>query len=288
MSSFSNQKRLRIRATLGEGEFSAGGNQITFEGFRSTVEIDKAGFLQAGEAKVKIYGVSQSDMNSCTTLTFQDAGVLLKNTLEIWAIDGADETLVFVGHIVNAWADYQGMPDVFLHIQARTNYWYSVVPCPPLSFQGEHDASEIFSQLAKNMGLTFEGNGFTFKLRDQYLKGTAGDQLKALVAACGCDVYQDDRILAITKKGQPRDVQIPLLSRSTGLVGYPTFDGVGINVVTLFHPGVTFGGEFKLETDIPQAAGQWKVASVAHHLEANKPNGAWFSMIRSNRIGIVK
>lgn len=287
MSSFSNKKDLRFRLTLGKGKFADGTNQVIIQGFRATCDIDKAGFFQVGEAKCKIYGVSRDTMNACTTLTWQ-LDTMLENTLEVWAIDGADETLVFVGHIVNAWADYQGTPDVFLSIQARTCYWYSMLPVPPTSFKGEKDAAEIFAQLAKNMGLAFEGNGYSFIVRDQYLPNTWMEQARALAMLCGCDLYMDDRTLAITEKGKPRKADIPLISRDSGLIGYPTFDGVGINVKTIFHKGITFGGSYKLETDIEQARGQWIAAVVSHNLSSNMPNGPWFTTIRSNRDGLVK
>jgi len=71
------------------------------------------------------------------------------------------------------------------------------------------------------------------------------------------------------------------------LVGYPTFDGVGVNFQALFNPAVTFGGSIKLETDVQQAAGEWVVTSVSHRLECERPVGAWFSSIRGNANGLA-
>ena len=287
MPSFDNKKQLRFVITLGTGKFGSSNNDtITLQGFRATVDIDKAGGMMMGTLRAKIYGVKQADMNSITTLQWKP-GTLIPNTVEVYAIDGAAETLVFAGNIVNAWADYQSMPDVFLHIQAQAAFFNALKAIPPRSFKGGVDVASVMAQIARDLGYTFENNGVTTRLVDVYLPNTGMEQAKDLARAAGCDLYLDDKILAITPPNVPRKVIIPLISPASGLVGYPTFDGVGVNFQTLFNPAVTFGGSIKLETDVQQAAGEWVVTSVGHRLESEKPGGAWFSSIRGNANGLA-
>lgn len=287
MPSFDNKKQLRFVITLGTGKFGSSNNDtITLQGFRATADIDKAGGMMMGTLRAKIYGVKQADMNSVTTLQWKP-GTLIPNTVEVFAIDGTAETLVFAGNIVNAWADYQSMPDVFLHIQAQAAFFNALKAIPPRSFKGGVDVASVMAQIARDLGYTFENNGVTTQLVDVYLPNTGMEQAKDLARAAGCDLYLDDKILAITPPNVPRKVIIPLISPASGLVGYPTFDGVGVNFQTLFNPAVTFGGSIKLETDVQQAAGEWVVTSVAHRLESEKPGGAWFSSIRGNANGLA-
>jgi len=287
MPSFENKKALRFVITLGTGKFGSSDNDVvTLQGFRATADIDKAGGMMMGTLRAKIYGVKQADMNSITTLQWKP-GTLIPNTVEVFAIDGAAETLVFAGNIVNAWADYQGMPDVYLHIQAQAAFFNSLKAIPPRSFKGRVDVASVMAQIARDLGYTFENNGVTTQLVDVYLPNTGMEQAKDLARAAGCDMYLDDKILAITPPNVPRRVIIPLISPASGLVGYPTFDGVGVNFQTLFNPAVTFGGSIKLETDVQQAAGEWVVTSVGHRLESEKPGGAWFSRIRGNANGLA-
>ena len=218
-TSFENKKALRFVITLGTGKFGSSNNdQIILQGFRASVDIDKAGGVQMGTLRAKIYGVSQSDMNTCTSFTMQaprNGGyTYLPNTVKVYAIDGKAESLVFAGNIVNAWADYQSPPDVFLHIQAAAVVYGQLKPIPPRSFKGAVDVA-------------------------------------------------------------------------TGMVGYPTYDGYGVNLRTLYNPSIRFGGRVKVETDVQQAAGEWVVACVAHHLESEKPGGAWFSTVRLNNTGLA-
>jgi len=262
MPSFSNKKQLRFVITLGTGKFGSSNNdQITLQGFRAIADIDKAGGMMMGTLRAKIFGVKQVDMNSVTTLQWKP-GTLIPNTVEVFAIDGAAETLVFAGNIVNAWADYQSMPDVYLHIQAQSAFFNALKAIPPRSFKGRVDVASVMAQIARDLGYTFENNGVTTQLTDVYLPNTGMEQAKDLARAAGCDLYLDDKILAITPPNVPRKVIIPLISPASGLVGYPTFDGVGVNFQTLFNPAVTFGGSVKLETDVQQAAGEWVVTSV--------------------------
>lgn len=287
MPSFDSKKQLRFVVTLGTGKFGSSNNdQITIQGFRAIADIDKAGGMMMGTLRAKIFGVKQADMNSVTTLQWK-AGLLIPNTVEVFAIDGAAETLVFAGNIVNAWADYQSMPDVYLHIQAQSAFFNALKAIPPRSFKGRVDVASVMAQIARDLGYIFENNGVTTQLTDVYLPNTGMEQAKDLARAAGCDLYLDDKILAITPPNVPRKVIIPLISPASGLVGYPTFDGVGVNFQTLFNPAVTFGGSVKLETDVQQAAGEWVVTSVGHRLESEKPGGAWFSTIRGNQNGLA-
>lgn len=287
MPSFSNKKQLRFVITLGTGKFGSSNNDtVTLQGFRAIAEIDKAGGMMMGTLKAKIYGVKQADMNSITTLQWKPQ-TWIPNTVEVFAIDGTAETLIFAGNIVNAWADYQGMPDVFLHIQAQAAFFNALKAIPPRSFKGPIDTPSVMAQIAADLGYTFENNGVTTQLTDLYLPNTGLEQAKDLARAAGCDLYLDDKVLAITPPNVPRKTLIPVISPTSGLIGYPTFDGVGVNFQALFNPGVTFGGSIKLETDVQQAAGEWIVTSVAHRLESEKPGGAWHSTIRGNANGLA-
>ena len=275
--------------TLGTGSFGASNaNQITMEGFRASVEIDVAGLQQKGTLRAQVYGVAQSDMNQITTLQWKPGTIIGSNQVDVYAIDGAQETLVFSGNIVNAWANYNSMPDVFLMIQAQTAYHAALTPVSPLSFNGSIDVASVMGQIAQNMGFTFENNGVTTQLSSIYLHGTGMDQALSLAQQAGVDLYLDNTVLAITPPDTPRGTLIPELSPGSGNVGYPTFDGVGVNFETLFNPAIRPGGAINLTTSvkaITDISSQWIVTSLSHKLESEKPGGAWFTTVRGNLNG---
>ena len=287
MPSFDSKKQLRFVVTLGTGKFGSSNNDVvTLQGFRATADIDKAGGMMMGTLRAKIYGVQQADMNSVTTLMWKP-GTRIANTVEVFAIDGAVETLVFAGNIVNAWGDYQSMPDVFLHIQAQACFFNGLQAVQPLSIKGGIDVAVVMARIAKDMGLGFENNNVSVMLTDVYVANTLKEQALELARAANLSLYIDDKVLAITNKYAPREGMIPEISAQSGLVGYPTFDGIGVNFQTLFNPAITFGGSIKLKTDVKAAEGDWIVTSVAHRLESEKPGGAWFSTVRGNVNGLA-
>lgn len=286
--SFENKKELKFVITLSTGKFgSSNNNQITLEGYRASIYIDKAGGSQMGTLQAEIYGVDQSDMNSITLLQFKP-DYTLDNNITIYAVDGSVETLVFYGNIVNAWGNYDRAPDVFLHIQAQTVYYDQLQASPPLSYKGAIDVATIMAQIANSLGLVFENNNVHVMLTDVYLPNTLVEQAKDLAKMAGCTLIIDDNVLAITPKNIPRNTPfIPEISPTSGLIGYPTFDGFGVNFQCLFNPSILFGGLINLVTEIQQAQGQWVVTSVALHLESEKPNGAWFAQVRGNISGLA-
>lgn len=282
-----NKKRLKFIITLGTGKFGASDNdQITLEGYRATADIDKAGGMMMGTLRARIYGVTQDDMNSITTLQWKPQEII-PNTVEVYAIDGDTETLVFAGNIVNAWGDYQTMPDVYLRLQAQSAFINQLKPVPPRSFKGSIDVASVMGQIARDLGYNFENNGVSASLTDVYLTNTGLEQAKDLAHAANIDLYLDDKTLAITPANSPRGELIPEISAESGLIGYPTFDGIGVNFQTLFNPSITFGGRIKLVTDIKQAKGEWIVTSIGYRLESEKPGGAWLANVRGNANGLA-
>jgi hypothetical protein len=287
MTSFANKKELKFIITLGTGSFgSSANNTLALEGYRAIVDIDKAGGMMMGTLRAQIFGISQGDINSITTLQWKPKS-FIPNTVQVFAIDGPQKTLIFTGNIINAWGNYQAMPDVFLMIQAQAAYFAQLKPVAPRSYKGSIDVATAMRQIASQMGYTFENNGVNVQLSNQYLPSTALEQAKALARAAGIDLYIDNGTLAITPANVARSTPVSLISAQTGMAGYPTFDGVGVNFQTLFNPSVVFGGSIQIVTDVLQAAGVWIVTSIAHRLESEKPGGAWFSTIRGNQSGLA-
>lgn len=288
-SSFQNKKALRFTIVLGTGTFTGSlaaflNNTIILQGFRASVDINKAGGNQMGTLQARIYGVAESDMNSITTLMWKPDGYI-PNTVTVTAIDGNQETQIFAGNIVQAWGNFQSQPDVYLEIQAQTAYVAQLRPVSPVSFQGSVDVATIAQQITNTMStatnpLSFENNGVTTQLFNTYLAGTGLDQLKSLVKAANCDLYLDDNIVAICPRGVPRGGLIPLISPQSGLVSYPAFDNTGVNFRCLFNPALRFGGSVSLQCPIPKANGQYTVLCVGHQLESEKPGGAWHSIVK--------
>lgn len=277
--SFRTRKVLRF-------ELSISGSTVTLEHRRASAVIDNAGGMCMGTLNAAIYGVRQEDMDAATTLQWQQQE-LIRNTIKVTAIDGDTETLVFSGNIVQAWADYSNMPEVFLHIEAQSCYVGLIEPAEIKSYDGETDVATVMNKIAGELNLSFENNGVAVKLHDGYYAGTPVEQAREIAEAANIDLYIDTEVLAITPRAQARNGDIPVFAADSGLIGYPTFDGIGVLANVYFSPSVRFGGKIKIETDVPRAAGEWIVCGCTHILESEKPGGAWQSNLRGVREGMA-
>lgn len=286
MLSSANKKQLRFIISLGSGDFGAGANIITLEGFRASVDIDRVGGVTMGTAQCKIYGLTLADMSAITTLQW-DLMSKIPNTIEIFAIDGASDTKIFSGNIFNAWADLQSAPDVFLHIQAQTAWFNQIDNSAAISFDGDVSVAAIMAQLAQKMGMQFENNGVDKILTNCHLSNSTLAQVQDVAEHAGIDFVVDNNTLAIMPRGMPRAGLIPLISADTGLIGYPTFNGFGVSFQCLFNPSIVYGGAVRLETNQSRANGEWVVANVALRLQSETPNGAWFCSVLANYSGLA-
>ena len=305
MSSF-KKRIIRLTFTLGKGSFgSSGKNTLTIQGLRASINIQTA-LAFASAADVTVYGLKQSDMNALTTYnkltTIGNISADELNTIlvEVGDKDGMD--VVFYGHIFNAFGDYNNAPNVALRISASAGLWQRIAPAPAISFKEDFEIAPQLEALAKRMGYVFENSGVTAKLPPTYLAGTAFDQADKLAHDANINLIYDGRVMAIFPKGGVRKKTVPILTKDSGLVGYPTFDQLGMSLQCLYTPRVVFGGAIQIEMDRILAdatkanknPGQnekqqkimttWFVSQCSYYLESETPGGQWFLDLRATNI----
>lgn len=280
MSSF-YKRQLRVTFTLTNGSFEGSGlDTLTLSGLRTIVDIKYGGGAVAPTCSCRIYGMKQSDMNQLTMLAWKPLQVQ-RNTIRIEAFDATiGWSEIFKGDIIEAGPNYHSLPDAFLNVQGMALYFERVNPAPATSYTGGTAAADIMATIAQSMGLAFENNGVDTQLSNPYLPNTRVEQYQSVQRAANLDVYIEGSTMAVTPKGVPRAGVAPVLSPQTGLVGYPTVEKMGINFLTLYTPGLRFGGRVTVQgTDVPKANGTWRIYSIAHQLESERPDGRWHSKV---------
>ena len=274
------ERNLRVAFTLAQGQGAFGPNgedQVVLDGLRVVCSVEKYGGLSLGTARLQVYGVRPDVVAQLTQLAFHPLQVK-NNVVEVFALEGdAAPVLVYSGTILAAWNMYEGMPDVYLYVEAMAGYFNKLNPVGPTSYQGAVNVAQAMQNLAVQMGYAFENNGVQATLSGQYLPGTAMAQAQRLAENAGIDLYLDDHTLAICPRGQARQPggSVPLLSKDSGLIGYPTFDKMGVQFRCVYDPDVLFGGMVQIQSSVKQANGTWRVVSLSHVLESQKPGGRW-------------
>lgn len=283
------RRKIGVTFTLGTGSFGEGGQQantVQLDGHRVIATIEKSGLPSFDRAMVRIYGLTESLMNTLSRLG-KPLILARDNTIQVQAGDDtAGMAQIFQGTLQESWTDFDGQPDVCLHCQAHAAGFDAMKPVPALSYNGPVDVATIMSGLAARMGLKFENTGVVgVMLRDPYFPGTARAQAEACSRAVPFNLSIDTGVLAIWPKNGARGAKIPLVSPATGLVGYAGYCDTGITFRTLFNPNIVFGAKVKLETSLKPANGEWIINGVTHNLAAEQPNGPWFTNVKAYRFG---
>lgn len=276
-----HQKSIELTITLGAGAFGEDvGDTVTLSGFRITVDAIFPGGDSMGRCQIRAYGLRDDVMNKLTTIGPVNAAIKAKNSILIAAGDSqVGMTTIFSGTILDAWADYNSAPDVAFNIIAFAGLASAVKPVAATSYKGSVDVATILQDIATNdMGIAFENNGVDAKLSSPYLAGTALTKIRSVCNAAGIQWAIDRDTLVIWTEETARQGSIPLVSPSTGMVGYPSLSSKGMTVKMLFNPRVTMGADMQVQSSIPMACGTWRVYNVAHNLACQIPDGPWYTI----------
>lgn len=259
-------------------------NTITLSNHRASVRIQNSGGLAGSGAQVDVWGMTPSLMNQLSTLGMV-IQMIPRNTLTITAGDATSGmSTVFIGTIQQAYGDYNGAPEVPFKFECLSGSAENAIPFPASSFTGGTDVATILSSIAKKNGWGFENNGVTAKLANPYLSGSALEQVHKVAAAARINHVLINNILAIWPRyGARAGLGIPLIApKPVGqMVGYPSYTQQGILVKTLFDPRLSMGGQFKLQTSLPQTSksGLWNIYKLDQALDEKLPKGQWMSTV---------
>lgn len=265
---------------------SNGGSPRKITGKRVRCKIANAGPPSQGTADITAYGLPLSMMNELSSVG-TEIGSYNKNFIAIEAGDAqSGMALAFRGSIFLAYVDAQAQPEVAFRVQASAAFYRAIAPAEATSIDGVVDVASIMSYLATQNELGFEDGGVNVKLENQYLPGSGLEQIRRLANAAGINWTIENDVLAIWPAGQVRKGKPVVVSAKTGMVGYPAFNQSGVVVRTIFNPALGFGRAILVESELLPACGQWGVYNLAHDLEAQVPNGQWFSIAEASRYTI--
>lgn len=276
------QRKLKIQVTLGEGTFDGKGNSKTFEGLETSCAIEKPGAPDKNKATVEIANITLDAMSQLTTLAFKPLKVK-KNLISIYAGSSEEEeSLAFAGEIMAAYADFSQAPKAVMHIEAEAGGYASLTAKPPVAAKGEVKAEKLIAQFAKEMGYSFENQGVTASVKNAVFSGTPIEKAQAVAKQVGAQLIVDDNKVVLLPHSEARRGNAVLLSKDTGMLGYPSFSNDGVKITCLYNPNLELGGLVKVESIVPGASGEWKISKLTHNLTAYSVSaGPWNSEIEA-------
>ena len=278
------RKEIKITITLaGKDEggqslvFSGSHNQMSAVGLRIYCDIMCGFGAVAPTAQIRVYGLALEKMTKLLRVRWNTLGALM-NSVKIDAGEQG-ETLhtEFEGNITFAYPDFANAPDVALMIEAQTAYIHSKKAANPSVYKGAVNVSKVVEDIAKDMGFQFENNGVSIMTDNVSLNDVNLEKLRRLSSAYGFDLYFDAGVVVIAPKGGERKMSSPIITPTSGLVGYPVPDIRGVTFKCLYDPLLRFGGPCKISDSVVDACnGDWRIYGIRKSIESNQPNGNWF------------
>jgi len=133
------------------------------------------------------------------------------------------------------------------------------------------------ADLAGKARLEFIDSGVNVTLYNPIYSGSALDQIKSCAIEANIYFKVENDVLTIWPKNGSIASAEPIISPESGMVGYPAMSSQGLNVKTLFNPGIVMGGIVNIESSIPMATGKFQVLNLTHNISSLAPGGPWFS-----------
>ncbi len=267
---------------------------VTLSGNRASVRIENSGAPAGSRASVRIWGLTESLMNQLSTLGIVFNSIQ-RNTVSVSAGD-ADNGLtpIFAGTINYAFPNYNEAPRVPFCFECQTGLINAVLPVAASSFPQSTDVATIMSGFARQMNVGFENNGVTVQLPPSYFPGNLLTQMRTVAehAHINAELVDGNSKLAIWPIGGSRTSlsgqNVPLISKETGMIGYPTFAPNGYMIVrSVFNPQIAFGGTVRVQSRIPQANRSWVVQKLDLALDTMVPKGQWASTCHCYPLGFA-
>lgn len=276
MSSYS-EKLILVRVALREGVFHSSGLDVKeITRVPLSVKIEKLGPPDFSKATVTARGLLMEDMEQMSTLAMAPI-FRTRNLIQVYAGDSeASMHLAFSGDIADAHADMNSSPDPTFVFDCQIGYFGSLEVQSPTAIQGTMQAAQFISAQASRMGFQFRNLGVTAPLTDSVLSGSPMEQAQQAAREVGAELLADDGVLTLSPAGGPPvdPGRHPfLLSKDTGLLGYPTIGTDGIHIRSLYHPDYRLGEIIELQSLVPRASGLWRIIKLSHNLTAFDPSG---------------
>lgn len=279
------KRKINVAITLGTGDFGEGrGNTVTAEGLRVSANIVKGGLPSFDQAEIRVWGLTQSVMNHVTDLG-KPLDRIRNNTIRVSAGDeGGGVADIFSGTIMTAYNDFNDPPNAAVSFTCISAQVEAAKPVPALSIKGSADIVTIMQQIAAAMGKNLVNWGVQgIVIPSPYYPGTATDQMRKAAQAANIWADANGDNLEIWPKDGHRGGLVPVISKATGLIGYPQYADAGVAIRALYQPGLVLGGQFKLETVISPASGTWNILRLIYDLESETPGGKWEMDINAYR-----
>lgn len=285
------KRSLSFQIQLQGDTFDGGATTLSIEGIRSRATMQSwigGNTAYGGHAVIQLWGMNPSDMAKLSIIGFT-ASKIGRNLITVLAGDetSGNYSEVFSGNIFAADIDYNAMPDVSITLSCSSSLDQQVQKADSTSVPGAGDVATMLQGICASCSppLKFINNGVSAVLSNPAHWGSPEQQIREICISAGIPYKMEPGgTLQIWPRDQPIDNQTILMGPEQGMVGYPRYSGLGLDVTMEFSPSVQIGRQMQLvqfesKYPIPGVPGTFWINSVSHDLSAELPGGPWFTMV---------
>lgn len=280
--------RVSVKVSRSDGAGEETESEYAFEDHRMTIKVSQGGG-QFGAAKVRIFGVNLDSMNNIARLWLEVLSPSNTDTLTIEVWDGSNFVPFFEGVITWSAINASGAPAVALEIEANAAMIAQNTVAPPYSESTPVFLRDALSEILSPAGLEveFADSVPEYQVQRVHVSGTPMEQAQTLLGYFPeLAWYVNLQRLYVRNVNGPLGGDPVLLSKDTGLIGYPTYSTSGISVVALFDARLRPGLALDIQTRFDFVTRTKWVASVLEHsLQPNTPGGQWVSNVAAQSYG---
>jgi hypothetical protein len=276
------KRKIDLIFTKGPGEPSftgTSGNTLTVTGCRVQADINFPGDAALNQCDLAVYGLSLSQINDLSTLgspIIQDR----HNSIQIKAGDDTNGMhLAYQGDIARCWGDFASQPEVCMRVFCMVGQSGKVQVSTPTNYEGSVDPVVILQTICDKLGYTLVNWGVEgLRVTDPYLSSNPMEQLWDVKRMNRFNMAIEGDTVTIWPMGGYRTTPTtPVISKDNGMVGYPTYNPVGIDVTIEYTPSIVIGGLLNVKSTLGGTGQLWKVKGMSHALQSETNGGAWFT-----------
>lgn len=281
-------------------KFDNGSNTLNIDSIRSVASIQSViggDTAFGGRALLQLWGMKPSDMAQLSTLGFDQAKIN-KNKVTVFAYDLDDkknQIEVFSGGIFVAHINYNAIPDVSLTLECYASIGQQTQMVAPTSVAGNGDVATMLQGICASCDppVDFVNKGVSAQLSNPAHAGSPAQQIADICCAAGVAYTLQGDTLTIWPKDTNADGVTVEIGPDNGMVGYPEYTQIGIDVTMEFNPDVQLGRQLKIKQasgkplPVPGVPGTFWINVVAHELSSEMPGGPWFTHASVSNIQIV-
>lgn len=244
---------------------TANGEMKRLQGIDLRFSIHKYMGVTMNEANIELYNLAKSDIEYLTTFTSQFIAYEKRKRIRIFG--GYKDTnvgLLFDGDITEAIPS--APPDIVLRCKAMTGH-YGNSTIISKSITEQISVKDMLKQASEWIGE--EINDYTTtdrKINGFYYTGAATQLINQINNIPDITCYEDDGALCVVDTKEPNiGKEVRKINSSSGMIGIPQPDAMGITTTILLDPNIRLGQTIDVTTTaIPAANGQYWIYELTH------------------------